>query len=328
MRHCTIAVPVYNREEELNRRAIDSALAQDVLDLEILVVDDCSTDGTWEVLQTYTDSRLSLVRNECNLGLFGNFNRCLSLAQGEYLRILCTDDTLVPGCLRREIQIMEEHQNVSLLSTRSRLVDKTGRGLGEGANLLDPGIYRGAQAIPALLWALAHYALNALNLPSGVLLRREAALQAGQFDTTLRMVGDVDYYLRVLGYGDLAVLAQVGCEVTMHQGTESVRVAADGVRDSEFLVVIERYRVRLEEEGVYKRILQQVAAHAWGVALKYWYRRLPLASQRHLEIARSTGAECADVTVAIGRLIIMRLLLQTAGIRLTPIRPAQRLPGR
>lgn len=327
MTSCTIAIPVYNRKD-LILRALDSALAQDMPDLEILVVDNCSTDGTWEVLQTYTDSRLRLARNERNLGLFGNFNRCLNLAQGKYLRFLCSDDTLVPGCLRREIEIMERNPNVSLLSTRNRLVDKTGRGLGEGANLLSPGIYRGEQAIPAVLWALGHYALNPLNYPSGVLLRRELALRVGLFDTTLQMLGDVEYFLRVLGYGDLAILDVVGCEITIHRGMESVNVAGEGVRDSELLGLCERYKACLEKDGTYRRIRQQVAAHATGVIFKYWYRRLPLASRRHLEIVRSTGVGWGDIMVAIGRLISMRLLLQTAGIRLTPIRPAQPLAGR
>jgi len=321
---CTIAIPVYNRQDFI-RRAVDSALEQDVPDLEILVADNCSTDHTWDVLQSYADSRLRLVRNERNVGLFGNFNRCLSLARGEYLRFLCSDDKLVPGCLSREIEIMGQHSNVSLLSTRNRLVNEKGHRLREGANLLRPGIYRSDQAVLAVLWSIAHYALNPLNYPSGVLLRRAAALRADRFDTTLRMLGDVDYFLRVLDYGDLAVVDTVGCEITIHEGMESVRVASDGVRDSEFLMLVERYRVQLEQESTYKRILQQVAAHATGVALKYWYRRMSQASEQHLKIAYSTGTGCSGIVVGIARLIGLRLLLKIAGIRPTPIRAAQPL---
>ncbi|GAI98190.1 unnamed protein product [marine sediment metagenome] len=112
---CTIAIPVYNRED-LIRRAVESALAQNVPDLEILVVDNCSTDRTWDVLHTYSDSRLRLVRNERNMGLFGNFNRSLQLAQGKYFRLLCSDDKLPPNCLMSEIDMMEQHENVVLLS--------------------------------------------------------------------------------------------------------------------------------------------------------------------------------------------------------------------
>lgn len=62
---CTIAIPVYNRKNKsLNHVALESALAQQLRDMEILVVDDCSTDGTWEVLQTYHDPCLGDVKNK------------------------------------------------------------------------------------------------------------------------------------------------------------------------------------------------------------------------------------------------------------------------
>src|SRR5579885_2083954 len=98
---CTIAIPVYNRAQ-LVRQALESALAQDLENTEILVIDNCSTDGTWETLHEYSDPRLRLVRNPTNVGLFGNLNRCLELAEGKYLRILCSDDRLLPGCIRTE----------------------------------------------------------------------------------------------------------------------------------------------------------------------------------------------------------------------------------
>ena len=150
---CTVAIPVYNRKNKsLNYVALESALAQRLRDMEIVVVDDCSTDGTWEVLQTYHDSRLRLVRNERNLGLFGNFNRSLQLAQGKYICFLCSDDKLHPNCLTPEIEMMEQHENVVLLSTYGRRVDEHGNILGMQANHFPPGIYDGESAITGALW--------------------------------------------------------------------------------------------------------------------------------------------------------------------------------
>ena len=71
MHICTVAIPVYNRRD-LVQRALQSVLTQDIDDLDILVVDNCSDDGTWEALTAYRDPRLRLVRNERNVGLFGN----------------------------------------------------------------------------------------------------------------------------------------------------------------------------------------------------------------------------------------------------------------
>ncbi len=225
---CTVAIPIYNRKiDVLNRVAIDSAMEQPLKDMQILVIDDCSTDGTWELLQQVRDPRLSLVRNEHNLGLFGNFNRCLELAEGEYVRLLCSDDRLAPDCLGREVALLDRYPDVGLLLTRGRRVDGKGQVLGRQADHFQEGIYSGPAAIRSALWFHSHYALNPFNYPSGMLLRRETALKAGRFDTAMRMSGDVDFFLRMLEHGDLAVSDRLGCEITIHGNQEGVRLAGD-----------------------------------------------------------------------------------------------------
>jgi hypothetical protein len=321
---CTIAIPVYNREN-LIRRAIDSALAQDVSDLEILVVDNCSTDNTWDVLQTYRDSRLHLVRNKYNVGLFGNFNCCLSLAQGKYLRFLCSDDKLIHGCLGREIEIMNAYPNVVLLSTRGRRIDEAGRFLGMQGDHFQSGIYFGHQAIHAVLWFQAHYAYNPLNYPSGILLRREVALKTGQFDTTMRMSGDVDFFLRILEYGDLIVMDTLGCEIMIHTKQEGAQLTGDTAPMLELYALVERYRQLLEQAGTYPRIKQQLAAYALGLGFKYWRIGLLDASRAHCKIVLNNGVHKLETVMPILRLLGLRLILKTTGIRLMPIHPSRSL---
>ena len=321
---CTVAIPVYNRPE-LIKRALESALAQDVPDLEILIVDNYSTDGTWEILQIYRDPRLRLIRNKRNVGLFGNFNRCLSLAQGQYLRFLCSDDKLIPGCLGREIEVMDAHPNVALLCTRGRRVDETGRVLGAQADHFRYGIYSGRQAIHGVLWFQAHYAYNPLNYPSGILLRREVAQQADQFDTTMQMSGDVDFFLRILEHGDLAVFDLLGCEIMIHTQQISVHLTGDTAPMLEQYALVERYRQLLEQAGMYRRIKQQLAAYALGMAFKYWRMGLKDACHAHYEIACSSGVRRTKALVAVLRMLGLRLILKTTGIRLMPVHPFQSL---
>src|SRR5262245_50870158 len=261
MSRCTVAIPVYNRRE-LVRRAVESALAQDVAGLEVLAVDNCSTDGTWDVLRTYTDPRLRLVRNEANLGVWGNFNRCLALARGEFIRLLCSDDRLSAGSLPKEVAVMAGHPGVSLLSTRGRCVDEAGRPLHTIADHLPPGVYPGRDAIYNALWVHAHYGHNPFNFPSGVLLRREVALRASGFDTSMTVAGDVDLFLRVLEHGDLAVVPDVGCEVTIHADQLGKASAASGVEMDELMAIAERYRPLLKRRGSYRQIRHQRAALA------------------------------------------------------------------
>lgn len=90
----TIAIPVFNR---LNffKEAINSALNQTFRDFEIVIVDDCSTDGTWEYIETIKNSKVKIYRNLKNIGIVPNWNRCISESSGKWFKFLMSDDLLL-----------------------------------------------------------------------------------------------------------------------------------------------------------------------------------------------------------------------------------------
>jgi glycosyltransferase involved in cell wall biosynthesis len=98
----SVCVPAYNAAAYL-RQCIESALAQTFGDFELVLVDNASTDDTVAIAHEYAriDRRIGVYQNAQNIGFLGNFNRCLDLAQGEWLKFLCTDDWLQPTCLER-----------------------------------------------------------------------------------------------------------------------------------------------------------------------------------------------------------------------------------
>lgn len=322
---CTVAIPVYNRAQ-LVRRALDSALAQNVEGLEILVVDNCSTDGTWEALNEYSNPRLRLVRNERNVGLFGNFNRCLELAQGRYLRFLCSDDRLVVGCLEHEAALMEKHPEVVLLSTRAMHLDEAGVSQSRFAGLLRPGIYRGAEMIVGALWMFSHYMENPFNYPSGVMLRREAALRAGEFDAGFKQVGDVDYWLRVLEHGDAAVLDQVGCEVMIHSGQAGgATLFNDGTFLRECFVLAQRYAPQLHRANMYQEVVEQFAACALWAAFYCVRRRRPDLARLYWRMATGQGIAARSLFPALIRHIRLKALLRVFKSHHQPVMPCRSL---
>ena len=75
----SICIPTYNRAGMV-RKAIDSALSQSYQNIEVLVVDNASEDAIESVIAGYNDSRLQFFKNTKNLGIFGNFNRCIELS--------------------------------------------------------------------------------------------------------------------------------------------------------------------------------------------------------------------------------------------------------
>lgn len=111
----SVLITVFNRERYL-ATAIESALAQTLRDIEIIVFDDCSTDASWEIAQRYGgDPRVRLHRNEFNLGQFPTRNKIAALARGKYLKYLDSDDALLPHCLETMAHMMERHPEAGML---------------------------------------------------------------------------------------------------------------------------------------------------------------------------------------------------------------------
>jgi len=110
----SIAIPVYNREN-LVQRAIESALAQTYADIEVVVVDNCSTDNTSEVVQKYarTDPRVRCFRNKRNIGPVPNWLRCVELSRGQYLKILFSDDWMEPTAVERFVKPFQEYGEIA-----------------------------------------------------------------------------------------------------------------------------------------------------------------------------------------------------------------------
>lgn len=117
----SILIPVYNQRKYI-ADCILSALDQTFTESEIVVVDNASNDGTWEICQEYAsrDPRVRAFRNETNVGPVRNWLRCAHEARGEYSKILFSDDLLEPGCVQRMLQPFE-NPDVGLVFCAARI---------------------------------------------------------------------------------------------------------------------------------------------------------------------------------------------------------------
>ncbi|HKT81142.1 MAG TPA: glycosyltransferase family A protein [Vicinamibacterales bacterium] len=105
----SVLMTAFNRES-LIAESIESVLAQTMTDFELVIVDDCSTDGTVRVVQRYlSDPRVRLVQNERNLGDYPNRNHAATLAGGEFLKYHDSDDVMYPHCLEIMVQALERY---------------------------------------------------------------------------------------------------------------------------------------------------------------------------------------------------------------------------
>ncbi|MCK9265913.1 glycosyltransferase [bacterium] len=111
----TVITPVYNGEKYLDE-AIQSILNQTFSDFEYIVINDCSTDKTGEILKKYLkeDARVKLLQNETNKGVCFSLNRGLREAKGEYVAIMDSDDISLPQRLEKQVSFMDSHPEIGV----------------------------------------------------------------------------------------------------------------------------------------------------------------------------------------------------------------------
>jgi teichuronic acid biosynthesis glycosyltransferase TuaG len=183
----SVIIPVYNQERYVGE-CVESVLGQDYPNLEVIVVDDGSTDGTARILEGF-DDRIHYIRQD-NRGAAAALNVGLRAAAGALVGWLSADDLYLPGKIRAQVEKMMREPEVALVYTDWIMID------GEGRKLRT---FRAA-CPPADEFARAMLKDNPVN-GSSVLIRRECFETAGYFDETLRANVDGDMWFRLLRQG-------------------------------------------------------------------------------------------------------------------------------
>ncbi|WP_416675827.1 glycosyltransferase family 2 protein [Egbenema bharatensis] len=194
----SVLMSVYNGSTYL-KESIDSILDQTFTDFEFLIIDDCSTDDSWQILQDYADrdGRIRLLQNQENLGLTKSLNRGLAVAEGNYIARQDADDVALPDRFQKQVQVLEQQPEVVLVSCEMEWIDAAGQSLGS--------MQRSCQA-DLVPWHLLFY--NHVGGHSQVLYRRQAALTAGGYDEARRYSQDYDLWSRLTKQGKIVILPE------------------------------------------------------------------------------------------------------------------------
>lgn len=205
----SIIIPSYNHEAYIGD-AIDSVLQQSYPELELIIVDDGSQDGSVDVISRYSDSRLKLI-TQINHGAHHAINEGLMRANGDYIAILNSDDIFHPERLQKCIDYMSSCPEVSLVSTWIDVINQSGRKLGvkHGWHDYDPW-YLGDPNISFKKtddYSLNLLAANFVSTTSNVVFRREVYDKYGGM-RNCRFVHDWDFMLRVAAEEKCAQIAE------------------------------------------------------------------------------------------------------------------------
>jgi glycosyltransferase involved in cell wall biosynthesis len=118
-------MPVYNGERYLDE-AINSILSQSFTNFEFVIVDDGSDDRSWEIMQSFNDSRIRFERNERNMGLIAALNRGIKLAKGEYIARMDCDDVSLPARLKMQVMFLDTNQDIGMVGTDFEMIASDG----------------------------------------------------------------------------------------------------------------------------------------------------------------------------------------------------------
>lgn len=207
MERVSVIVPVFNAEQFL-AKTLESVLSQTYADIELIVVDDGSTDGSARILADYTD-HICLIR-QANAGQSAARNAGARIATGRYLAFLDGDDIWYPEKLSREVKVFNERPHAVLVHSEVDWMDEDGivyrRGMTRQQRARDRS-------------RLTH--LTGLDvsfiLPSAMVVRRESFEEVGGFDTALHSGEDLDLPIRLRTLGEIVFVADSGLCYRIHR---------------------------------------------------------------------------------------------------------------
>lgn len=259
----SICVPAYKGEHTV-AKSIQSILNQTYKNIEVIVVDDCSPDNTYEILQTINDPRLKLYRNEINLGMVGNWNKTVSYATGKYVHLVHSDDVLFPTCIEEKVKFLKEHptDDFVLIFNATQLINENDKILMVRRYSKKNTVLEGTK--------FALESLRKRNLygePSNVLFKRSVFEQVGGFYKELKYVTDWDLWIRISPFGKIGYINNVLVQyrVSTTNVTSSLSLKQMFIDDNLMLDNIQKM-------NVFKLSFSQVIYHKFVFKLRAWLR--------------------------------------------------------
>ena len=218
----SIVVPAYNSAPYLGF-TLDSILAQDYDDYEVVVADHSSSDQTAAILENYSRHPKVRVLSPTPIGggALANWNRVSAHARGELLKLVCGDDLIAPTALREQVSAMDAHPSAVFVASTRDIIDGNGvvvvhnRGL---ARL--EGLVSGREAVRASVLA----GTNIFGEPGCVMFRRELLDGEGGWDNTFPYLIDQATYTRIMLHGDMIALRRPLASFRINAGQWSVRL--------------------------------------------------------------------------------------------------------
>jgi len=220
----TVLLPVYNAKPYLHD-AIHSVLDQTYKNIELLIIDDGSTDGSVDIIRSFKDPRIVFLQHVANNGLIATLNEGLEKARGEYIARMDADDIWTnPQKLEKQLEYFDHSPDCVLVGTWATLIDEDGSSLGSIRYPYEDSAIR------------KHLLMKNYFVHPSVLFKKDAALKAGGFSISEKHVEDYGLWLRLGTYGTFANIPEYLMAYRVHGASVSRQNKLEQIQNSFKLV--------------------------------------------------------------------------------------------
>ena len=262
----SICIPVYNNADVIGA-TIDAILHQTYKNIELVIVDDASSDNSCEVIESYRDGRIKLYRNKQNLGMTGNWNRCVELASAEFIKLVCADDILRPKCIETELSALTASGEAVMTVSDSIMINRKKKKLGIFRRYYKRGMVEGRKiARKSIIFS------NFFGMPCAVMFRKAIFEQAGGFDNRFRYILDFDLWIAMAMRGKVIVLPTPLNYFMLRRDSNTGKVLCGNSREyyNEHVKLIDKYAKKLQLnrfEIWFSKLFRKVRNKVYGIWL-------------------------------------------------------------
>jgi glycosyltransferase involved in cell wall biosynthesis len=283
----SVVIPVYNCESYLTE-AIDSVLYQDYPRIELIVLDDGSTDASRSVMESYPESAF-IRESHANMGQAATLNKGWEMARGEILSYLSADDSLLPGAISKAVEQLKASPDVVMVYGDYQLMDSRSKT---------------TEHVSAPDFSYREMVCDIVVQPGpGVFFRRECFDRLGGWDASLRQTPDYEYWLRLALLGPFLHIPLEMARFRVHEASQSFHSTTIEKSD-EVIRVLECYFEREDVPPGIHSLKAQAISMAYIVAARFHLR----ARRDHI-FRRRLGSAITLYPMVIFRFRALRLLL-------------------
>ena len=221
----SVCIPTFNNAKFI-KKTLDSIINQTHANIEIVVIDNASTDNTQEIVGSYSDNRIRYHRNSKTIHCLSNWNICIELAKSEFVAIYHSDDIYEPMIVEKEIEVLQQNHSIGAVFCLDNIIDENDQFVKTGANLphyFDTNLGISFEELfPLMLNEFPSFIIAPTFMARKSMFKDVGFFDANKFGESLGSAGDTDLWLRISQKHDICILNEryIQRRVSVHQGSK------------------------------------------------------------------------------------------------------------